>query len=164
MNIIALDIARITGIAIIKDDKITSWTIELPSKWGGIKVSQSETFLSFYKQLGMIFDSMKIDAIAFEDLAINAHSVRYMSGDWIRLYCGLRAILLMHAEHRKISWIPITVQQIKKRATGNGNAKKDTVFSAAQATWPEDPPKDNNEADARWCSLVARDILAGVDE
>jgi Holliday junction resolvasome RuvABC endonuclease subunit len=164
MNIIAFDIARVTGVAIMRTDldEISLGTIELPGKRGRNKIQHSETFLVFNNEVVEMLDLVRPGAIAFEDLAINAHSVRYMSGDWIRLYCGLRAILLMQAESAKVSWLPITVQQIKKRATGNGNAKKDEVLEAAKNMWPKYDITDHNEADACWCALVARDILAGA--
>lgn len=159
--ILAFDIARTTGVAVMRDDedRIESWTIDLPIKAINRKITHAESFLKFCHQVEECIKDIKPDVIAFEDLAINAHSVKYMSGDWIRLYCGLRGILLMLAELYKVSWIPVTVQQIKKIATDNGNAKKDEVFEAAIEKWHDDPPGDNNEADARWCALVAKGIL-----
>jgi Holliday junction resolvasome RuvABC endonuclease subunit len=172
-SILAFDIARKVGIALI-DNKhhpgIESWIEEFPL-WEGRpnkshRFTQAETLVHWMTYLERLLeeDLHRIpDVIAWEDLAINARSTKYMSGDWIRLYCGMRGILLALAERYNCIWLPYTVQQIKKKATGNGNAPKEMIMEASLKMWPHNPPEDDNEADARWCALLAAETIKELD-
>lgn len=61
--------------------------------------------------------------------------------------------------HHEEPWV-FTPSQIKKVATGRGNAKKDEVILAAAKRLPEADVRNEHEADAAWIAVCAS-IIAG---
>jgi Holliday junction resolvasome RuvABC endonuclease subunit len=49
--------------------------------------------------------------------------------------------------------------EIKKHATGKGNANKDAILKAARQRWPDVEIVDDNEADALWLLDLAQKEL-----
>jgi Holliday junction resolvasome RuvABC endonuclease subunit len=56
----------------------------------------------------------------------------------------------MWAESNRVQTGWIGVKQLKKWATGKGNASKKAVFEAARVRWPDIRIQDDNQADALW--------------
>ena len=65
------------------------------------------------------------------------------------LYGGLVSLMLVWCEIHKVKYKGLYVSQVKKCATGSGNAKKALMLKAARDHWPEALIEDHNEADAR---------------
>lgn len=55
--------------------------------------------------------------------------------------------------------VQVTVQDIKRAATGKGKADKEEIEAAAMLRWAY-VPEDDNESDALWCAECARRALA----
>lgn len=74
----------------------------------------------------------------------------------------LQGVLLLWAEENGIEYRGYSPTEIKKHATGKGNANKDAMIAAAGARgWSV---VDDNEADARWLLDLAQTEYAKVQE
>ena len=62
--------------------------------------------------------------------------------------------MLVWCEIHKVKYKGLYVTEVKKYATGNGNAKKALMLKAAQDHWPEALIEDDNEDDARWVAVT----------
>ncbi|MEO0035188.1 MAG: hypothetical protein RLZZ501_1211, partial [Pseudomonadota bacterium] len=71
---------------------------------------------------------------------------RHLGTDAAHVYGGLMGVLTAWAEVRGVPYQGVTVQHIKKHATGKGNADKAAVIEAMRARGYT--PADDNEADA----------------
>lgn len=67
---------------------------------------------------------------------------------------GIQGVLLLWCEENGIEYRGYSPTEIKKHATGKGNANKAAVMAAARARGWEF--KDDNEADALWLLDLAR--------
>jgi Holliday junction resolvasome RuvABC endonuclease subunit len=64
----------------------------------------------------------------------------------------------------KIEYRGYSPKEIKKHATGKGNASKEQVIAAAMDRWPTLGNFDDNEADALWLWDLAMSEYGGVTE
>src|SRR5690606_30850313 len=62
----------------------------------------------------------------------------------------LQAIIVAFCEDQGIDYRGYSPSEIKKHATGKGNASKEDMLSAARAKWPQVAIADDNQADALW--------------
>ncbi len=106
-------------------------------------------FLRLSRYLDEVFTGPEpIDAVAYEEVR------RHMGTDAGHVYGGIVAVLSARLELRAIPYRGIPVATVKKVATGKGNAKKNAMIAAANALWPDFPPQDDNEADARFIAVA----------
>jgi len=84
------------------------------------------------------------DAVAYEEVR------RHLGTDAAHVYGGLLAHLTAICEELGVPYVGVPVAQVKKAATGKGNADKDAVLAAARARWPSLTIEDDNAADALW--------------
>lgn len=70
--------------------------------------------------------------------------------DAAHMYGGFRAILMVECTEAKIPMSSFGPGQIKKHATGKGNAKKQQMLETALTKWPDQNVSDDNQADALW--------------
>jgi Holliday junction resolvasome RuvABC endonuclease subunit len=138
---LALDLATTTGWASCAGGVITSGTISFK---GGRYEGGGMRFLRFKKWLREILETEKPEAVYYEEVR------RHMSTDAAHIHGGLLAILQAECEARTLPYQGIPVGTIKKTATGKGNADKAAMIAAANAKWPEQNIKDDNQADALW--------------
>jgi len=140
--ILALDIATITGWAIKSDRGIVSGT------WG---LSPTPVDDCQYKgtklwwRLEEMSNAHDITKVAYELPFIHAKHKRGMMST-----VALTGILRLWADSHRIEEIGYTTVQIKKHATGKGNADKGMMVAAAKERWPDRRIADDNEADALW--------------
>ena len=83
-----------------------------------------------------------IKVVAVEDVTFSKYSLA------TRKLCELRGVLLELCESLDIPVITFNVKDIKKFATGNGNADKNAMINAALTRWGVDCGDDDNAADA----------------
>ncbi len=134
-EILALDLGTCTGWALRRPDGITlSGTVSFkPGRYegGGMR------FLRFSQWL----DSLdKPGTVYFEEVR------RHRGVDAAHCYGGLMATLTAWCEARKIPYQGVPVGEIKRHATGKGNADKAAMIAAARGKGFQ--PADDNEADA----------------
>ena len=90
--------------------------------------------------------SMTPSHIVYED-------VKFFRGiESSRVWCGLFAVLRMHAYRKAVPLTGIHLATVKKHATGKGNADKAAMVHAARALWPTQMLGSDSEdqADALW--------------
>jgi Holliday junction resolvasome RuvABC endonuclease subunit len=62
----------------------------------------------------------------------------------------LQATIKLFCEDHGLSYRGYSPSEIKKHATGKGNAGKPLMREAAESVWPDRKFKDDNEIDALW--------------
>jgi hypothetical protein len=137
MTVLALDLGTKTGWATRVGGVVASGVCDLKGsryEGGGMR------FLRFRRWL---------DDVAAEATEIVFEEVRAHKGtDAAHVYGGLLAMLTAWCEEYRVPYRGVPVGEIKKHATGKGNAKKGAMMAAATARgWSF---ADDNEADALW--------------
>jgi Holliday junction resolvasome RuvABC endonuclease subunit len=84
---------------------------------------------------------------------------RHKSTRAARIYWGLVAVLELWCGERGIPLIPISVANVKRRATGRGDASKDDMLEAAAETFPDVELASHDTADALFVAAAAVDNL-----
>lgn len=98
-----------------------------------------------------------IDLIAFEAVrhaAGSRHNPRTLAAE-------LQGILKLFCEQNEINYRGFSPSEIKRHATGRGNADKNAIIDAAGARFPDFQPgrHDDNAADALWILDLAQTTL-----
>lgn len=136
MNILALDLATVTGWA-SNVDGLRSGTQTFDLRRGESPGMRFLRLRSWLREIhGLLGD---LDVIVFEQ----AHQ---RGGHATAVAYGLQAEVLSFAAEHGIETSPVHTATLKKAATGNGRASKVDMLEAARARgWS---PTDDNEADA----------------
>lgn len=153
MKILALDLGTRTGWAIHRPamPEPISGTMDFTTKrWE----SPAVRFLHFRQSIPELL--FEIDHVVYE----RVH--RHAGTDAAHFYGGLLAELQVACLERNLPFEGFTPGQIKKHATGKGNADKDAMIAAASARWPQQLIRDDNQADALWLLDLARATYANL--
>ena len=139
MIILALDIATSTGWAMWMGGECLSGTQVFKLARGE---SPGMRFLRFDKWLNEMVETMRPDVIAFERPSFFRSQA---AGEVVH---GLLSQMQKIAAAQNINTSPVGASELKKHATGKGNAKKPDMQAAAMQRWcfVETPGED--EADA----------------
>jgi Holliday junction resolvasome RuvABC endonuclease subunit len=135
--VLALDLGTTTGWAYQYYGAVISGTWNLkPGRYegGGMR------FVKFVTALDKLHDAKPIGQVWFEE--VRAHK----GVDAAHVYGGLMATLTAWCEAKSIPYAGVSVGEIKKFATGKGNAPKEAMIAAVES-WGY-APIDDNEADA----------------
>jgi Holliday junction resolvasome RuvABC endonuclease subunit len=73
----------------------------------------------------------------------------------------LQGVIKLWCEQNQVQYRGYSPSEIKKHATGKGNANKEKMVAAARAKWPA--TGDDNEADARWLLDLAMLALSETE-
>lgn len=87
-----------------------------------------------------------VDLVVFEAAR---HAAPKMQGALV-VQTELQSVVKVWCEDNRIEYRGYSPSELKKHATGKGNANKDDMMRAAQAKWPAKMIRDDNEADALW--------------
>lgn len=99
--------------------------------------------------------SVGVDVLAFEAAR---HAAPKMQGALVA-QAELQAVIKEYCHDEGIEYRGYSPSEVKKFATGKGNAKKTDMLAAARARWPN--VTDDNEADALFIlELLRRDVVA----
>lgn len=133
MRILALDIATKTG-----------WRTETSSGvWDFSKSKRGDSYgmrlIRFKSSIKEILDLEEIDVVVYERPAGMFKSSIIVASEMI-------GVLIALCEERGIQYTAYSATEIKKFATGKGNAKKQDMIDAAIELGFN--PEDDNEADA----------------
>jgi len=149
MKALALDVATHCGWATLSDGIIVSGTWDLSirrDESGGMRL------MRFHGKLKEIRDALKgIDIIVYEAAR---HGAPKMQGALV-VQAELQGVLKLWAESINVPYRGYSPSEIKKFATGKGNANKEAMLKAAREKLNL-PTVDDNEADARWLLELAR--------
>ena len=150
MNILALDPATKTGFA---------HSCGISGTWD-LSIRRDESkgmrLIRLRGKLNELLKGTKIDLIVFES-ARNAGPG--MQGALI-VQSEIQSVIKVWCEDNEIEYRGYSPKEIKKHASGNGNASKAKMLEAAKGHWHEDwlEGKDDNEIDALWLlDLAERD-------
>lgn len=155
MKILALDPATKTGWAYSSKTLETSGVFDLSirrDESGGMRL------IRFKAKLKEIYYSdPPIDLVVFEAAR---HAGSKMQGALV-FQAELQAIIKLFCNENDpiIEYRGYSSKEIKKHATGNGNANKEKMLEAAKNRWPNKEIIDHNEADALWLlDLVKKEL------
>lgn len=139
LNTLALDPATHCGFAHSKSVSGT-WDLSVRrDESGGMRLVRLRA------KLGKIQASMGVDLLVYEAAR---HAGPKMQGALV-VQSELQGVIKLWCEENLIQYRGYSPSEIKKHATGKGNAKKDAMLTAAKLRWPEFSG-DDNEADARF--------------
>lgn len=149
MKILALDLATKCGFA-HSDGPSGVWDLSIRrDESGGMRL------VRLVAKLKEIAESLGIDIVVFEAAR---HAAPGMQGALV-IQAELQGVLKEFCERWGFQYRGYSPPEIKKHATGKGNANKEAMMKAAQAKWPDVRIVDDNHADALWLlDLAQRDL------
>jgi crossover junction endodeoxyribonuclease RuvC len=106
--------------------------------------SMGMKFLRLRAKLNELLDNYRIQLVVYEAAR---HAAPKMQGSLVH-QAQLQAIIIDWATTAKIESKGYSPKEIKKWATGNGNASKEIMLALAKKRWPEIAIVDDNQADA----------------
>jgi len=106
--------------------------------------SMGMKFLRCRSKLNELLDNYRIQLVVYEAAR---HAAPKMQGALVH-QAQLQAIIIDWATAAGIDSKGYSPKEIKKWATGNGNASKEIMLALAKKRWPEIPIVDDNQADA----------------
>ena len=146
MEILALDVATKTGFA----SKYGSGVWDLSPKRDE---SKGMRLIRFHKKLRELKESINFDIVVFERSAGFHKNALVIQSE-------LHGVLKLFCEESNIEYKAYSAAEIKKHATGKGNAKKEIMITTAQEKWSDIEIIDDNHADALWIyDLAVKDLL-----
>lgn len=139
-NVLSLDIAEHTGYYSVYE--YGTWyfppTEKAPKRYGE-NYQQHECF---YQTIKDFILQHNIKAIVAEDVNVGS---RFMA---VRKLSEFRGVLFKLCAELNIPLVFINVTQLKRWATGSGNADKKKMMEYAVKRWKIDPEGDDNVGDA----------------
>lgn len=147
MNILALDPATKCGWAISPEVSGT-WDLSIRrDESSGMRLIRLEG------KLNEILQAHKIDLLVYEAAR---HSAPKMQGALV-VQATLQGVIVLWAEKNNIEYQGFSPSEIKKHATGKGNASKEkAVWPAAKQRWPHVNFETHDQADAVWLLDLAQ--------
>jgi len=106
--------------------------------------SMGMKFLRCRAKLNELLDNYRIQLVVYEAAR---HAAPKMQGSLVH-QAQLQAIIMDWAMTAGIESKGYSPKEIKKWATGNGNASKEIMVAVAKSRWPEIAIVDDNQADA----------------
>lgn len=143
MNILALDPATKCGWATATASGVWDLSIRRDES-SGMRLIRLES------KLRTMFHAMPIDLVVFEAAR---HAAPKMQGALV-VQAELQGVIKLFFEEANTEWKGYSPSEIKKFATGKGNANKAAMLKAARDKWGA-RVKDDNEADALWLHALA---------
>jgi Holliday junction resolvasome RuvABC endonuclease subunit len=153
MKILALDPATHCGWA-HSDGASGEWDLSIRrDESGGMRV------LRLSAKLREIIETTGVELVVFEAAR---HAGAKMQGALV-VQAELQGVIKLVCEERGVEFRGYSPSELKKHATGKGNANKAAMQAAALAKFGKEV--GDNEADALWLlDLAARDVCAGTLE
>ena len=149
MNILAIDPATQCGWA-HSCGPCGTWDLSVRSdESSGMKL------LRLQGKVAEIYSSVGIDIVYFE-------AARFAMPDRQHAVMSQNQFigaLVVWCEQNKIQYRGVAPTEVKKFATGKGNANKEQMIAAAKKKWPGAEIQDDNTADALWILEFAMNEL-----
>jgi Holliday junction resolvasome RuvABC endonuclease subunit len=149
MKILALDPATHCGWA-HSDGPSGTWDLSMRRD-----ESAGMRLIRLRGKLNEILYSQGVGLVIFE-AARNAGP--HMQGALV-VQSELQGVIKLWCEDNDLQYKGVSPTEIKKHATGKGNAKKVHMIAAAKKKWPEVEIVDDNQADAMWILDFAKTII-----
>jgi Holliday junction resolvasome RuvABC endonuclease subunit len=106
-------------------------------------------------KLNELLKTVGIDVLAFEAARNQGPK---MQGALV-VQAELQSVIKVFCEDNRIQYMGLSPSEVKKVATGKGNANKDAMIAAAVKRWPDRKIGDDNEADALWILELAKERI-----
>ena len=140
MKILTLDVSTHTGWA-HSDGPSGVWDLSIRrDESGGMRL------IRLRAKLEEIHDKAGFGLLAYESAR---HAAPGMQGALV-VQAELQSVVKVFCEDESVEYMGKSPSEIKKRATGKGNANKEKMLEAAEKRWPEKNIVDHNESDALW--------------
>jgi Holliday junction resolvasome RuvABC endonuclease subunit len=154
MKILALDPATSCGWA-HSDGFSGTWDLSVRrDESGGMRL------IRLTSKLDEVDDTIGVDLVAFEAAR---HGAPNMQGALV-VHAELQATIKLWCEKRGVDYRGYSPTEIKKFATGKGNAGKDLMLIAAEKSWPLKNFGTGDEVDAWWLLLLAmKELRISID-
>ncbi len=155
MNILAIDPATKCGWAHSCGESGT-WDLSVRRD-----ESAGMRLIRFRGKLQEIVSNVGVDLVVYEAAR---HAAPNMQGA-LTVQAMIQGVLVTWCEDNHAEYRGVSPSEVKKHATGKGNANKDLMIAAARERWPEVRIQDDNQADALWILDLAEQLYAlGLDE
>ena len=148
--VIGFDLGAKAGISAIHKDIIYTHELSFKSK------DEIYKYLKFYEHICKILDYWSWTD-SREVIVYYEYVARHMGTKAAHAFGAYRVLLLMACYERDIPYELLSVQAIKKAATGKGNAKKDIMIEAATNRFNPSWELTDNEADSMWIAYLGRE-------
>jgi Holliday junction resolvasome RuvABC endonuclease subunit len=109
-------------------------------------------------KLDWIAAAVGVDLVVFEAAR---HGAPRMAGALV-VQAELQGIIKHWCEQKGINYRGYSPTELKRHATGKGNAGKPAMLEAARAKWPGTNIEDDNQADSLWLLDLAMTELNGA--
>jgi len=149
VTILALDLGRSVGWAVLQNEITTTGTQEYPQKRGESPGMLYLRFGSWLEEMHKIM-MKKLGLVIYEQ----AH---HRGGDATQIGVGLQTKVMEFCAKYEIECMIVHTSTLKKFATGNGAASKEKMMEAARAKGYS--PANDDEADAVLMLEYARDEI-----
>ena len=149
MKILALDPATHCGWA-HSDGPCGTWDLSMRRD-----ESAGMRLIRLRGKLNEILYSQGVDLVMFESAR---HAMPGMQGALV-VQSEIQGVIKLWCEDNSLQYKGVSPSEIKKHATGKGNAKKDMMISTAKKKWPGVEIEDDNQADAMWILDFAKTII-----
>lgn len=147
MEILALDVATKTGFCCSGGSGVWDLTPKRDE-------SKGMRLIRFRSKLAEMHQTIPIEVLVFE------RSAGFHKSSLI-VQAELHGVLKHFCEEQGIEYRAYSAGEIKKHATGKGNAKKDKMVLAAKEKFPDIDIVDDNHADALFLyDLAINDLKA----
>jgi len=150
VRLLCLDLATKTGWA---TDTLSGMQDFSPRRGD----SSGMRFIRFHAWLREMLSSVKPELVVYEQPILNQR--KSGNAHAAEIAFGMAAILQTECESRGLQYCGINVAELKKFATGKGNAGKEAMHSALLARGVEACGWDDNQVDARWLLIYAKERL-----
>lgn len=153
MKVLAIDPGAACGWAVACDPDI----IIASGVWDLATRRHESSGMKLIRLRGLlttVIRSEKIGLVAYETAIMGkpGRTAAVVSGS------ELQAAIKMTCEELQVAYVGFAPPEVKRFATGKGNANKAAMLGAAAARWPGYTFVDDNEVDARWIALLALSV------
>lgn len=107
--------------------------------------------IRFRGKLNEIYKDVGVDLLVFE----SARDSKGKRQGALVVQSEIQGVIKSWCEDHKVDYRGYSPKEVKKHATGNGNASKEAMVDAAEAKWKR-VIEDDNEADALWILDLAQ--------
>ncbi len=151
---IGIDLGAKAGISVLAENVMHTHE----SYFGRVKIEPIK-YYNFWVHLSNLFNKLDKDYKPDEIIVYYEYVARHLGTKAAHAYGAYRMILLMACHNKNIKAEELSVQAIKKAATGKGNAKKDIMIEAANNRFNPKWELTDNEADSMWIAYLGRELI-----
>lgn len=151
---IGIDLGAKAGISVLCNNTMHTHEVY----FGKAKVEPTR-YYKFWVHLTNLFIELSKDYKPEEIIVYYEYVARHLGTKAAHAYGAYRMILLMACHSKNIKTEELSVQAIKKTATGKGNAKKDIIIEAANNRFKPDWNLTDNEADSMWIAYLGKELI-----